>query len=288
MKKYLLLFVFVSFIIPQVTFASWWNPFGWGVFQTRNNQTQVLENRIKQLENTLASTTTENGDKAIIVDEQKPQPQSVVQPKKENPSPKAVNPSVVAPKVNTAIYPVQIAQTAKDFRAECKLTSRKDIDEGEQVKASIEAFEKSAYDVVWDKKYFTRQVDNYSAFFTVEGIGNHVITATVKRKSDGFSKIVKCPTILVPCREIGCLSKDEQKIKILNIIIDQINGWYDSPGGAISVCSQKESVIRAFEYEYTLLGGVNVPGFSKEIDCASNLAPKAYQYKIKFLINSLQ
>ena len=63
MKKYFKLFVvllLVSLIVPQITLAAWWNPFSWGiwgkisqVFHRTDSQTQVLENRVKELENKL-------------------------------------------------------------------------------------------------------------------------------------------------------------------------------------------------------------------------------------------
>ena len=53
--------MFGVFLIPQVVFAAWWNPFSWKVFHKEENKTQVLENRVKELEKKLevkASTTS--------------------------------------------------------------------------------------------------------------------------------------------------------------------------------------------------------------------------------------
>jgi hypothetical protein len=51
--KYLFTILLVCFIIPQIAFASWWNPFSWKIFNRTDTKTQVLENRIKELENKL-------------------------------------------------------------------------------------------------------------------------------------------------------------------------------------------------------------------------------------------
>lgn len=73
MKKYYKLFILllvVSFIVPQIAFASWWNPFSWNIwnkiFYKTDTQTQVLENRVKELENKLneKSAPTSNTTKA--------------------------------------------------------------------------------------------------------------------------------------------------------------------------------------------------------------------------------
>lgn len=60
MKKYLTALVLAVVIVPQVAFASWWNPFSWGVFHGADTKTQILETRVKELERKLeskASTT---------------------------------------------------------------------------------------------------------------------------------------------------------------------------------------------------------------------------------------
>jgi len=57
MKKWLV--VIISFlIIPQVTLAAWWNPFKWTLPSKKPSQTQILENRIKELETKLNTATT--------------------------------------------------------------------------------------------------------------------------------------------------------------------------------------------------------------------------------------
>ncbi len=63
--KVLIVILVVCFIMPQIALASWWNPFSWGiwgkisqVFHRTDNQTQVLENRVKELENKLDERST--------------------------------------------------------------------------------------------------------------------------------------------------------------------------------------------------------------------------------------
>ncbi len=74
--KRILLIILLTLIIPQVTLAAWWNPISWfggWSFLHRNNddKTQVLENRIQELEKKLGessiatSTGTTTTDRAI-------------------------------------------------------------------------------------------------------------------------------------------------------------------------------------------------------------------------------
>lgn len=65
MKKYykfLIILLVVSFVVPQIALASWWNPFSWNIwnkiFHRTDTKTQVLENRVKELENKLDEQTT--------------------------------------------------------------------------------------------------------------------------------------------------------------------------------------------------------------------------------------
>ena len=63
MKKYLHLIVgvlFITFIIPSIALASWWNPFSWFNNWGHSNQpdkTEILEKKVQELEAKLASTT---------------------------------------------------------------------------------------------------------------------------------------------------------------------------------------------------------------------------------------
>lgn len=69
MKKYYKFFILllvISFVVPQITFASWWNPFSWGIwnniFHKTDTKTQVLENRVKELENKLNDKSVPTSD----------------------------------------------------------------------------------------------------------------------------------------------------------------------------------------------------------------------------------
>ena len=42
-KKFLGVLLMIL-VIPQIAFASWWNPFGWGIFHKADTKTQILEN----------------------------------------------------------------------------------------------------------------------------------------------------------------------------------------------------------------------------------------------------
>lgn len=61
MKKILILGAVIAFIVPQIALASWWNPFSWNIFHKADTKTQILENRIQELEKKLEkeiATTT--------------------------------------------------------------------------------------------------------------------------------------------------------------------------------------------------------------------------------------
>jgi hypothetical protein len=67
MKKFsryqtILSFVVVALIVPQIALAAWWNPVswfnGWSFFHRTDTQTQVLKNRVKELEKKLENTAT--------------------------------------------------------------------------------------------------------------------------------------------------------------------------------------------------------------------------------------
>jgi len=42
MKKYAILILLLAFIIPSVVFASWWNPFSWGIFNKKISQSSSI------------------------------------------------------------------------------------------------------------------------------------------------------------------------------------------------------------------------------------------------------
>lgn len=46
------------FVIPQVTFAAWWNPFTWGIFHRSDIKTQIFENKLDANATTTIATST--------------------------------------------------------------------------------------------------------------------------------------------------------------------------------------------------------------------------------------
>ncbi len=78
MKKYYKFFIIlllVCFIVPQIAFASWWNPFSWNIwnniFHRSDTKTQILENRVKELEDKLSDQSTSASTGADDAKEQK-------------------------------------------------------------------------------------------------------------------------------------------------------------------------------------------------------------------------
>lgn len=57
MRNKLFFIVFLGLLVPQLALASWWNPFSW--FNNSDTKTQVLEQRIKELENKLNATSSD-------------------------------------------------------------------------------------------------------------------------------------------------------------------------------------------------------------------------------------
>ncbi len=65
--KPIILLIFISFVLfPTIALASWWNPFSWNVwsniFHKTNTKTQVLENRVKELEKKLGDIATSSNE----------------------------------------------------------------------------------------------------------------------------------------------------------------------------------------------------------------------------------
>ena len=58
MKKATFVIFFIGFLIPQIALASWWNPFSWKIFYRTDTNTQILENRVKELEKKLVNKAT--------------------------------------------------------------------------------------------------------------------------------------------------------------------------------------------------------------------------------------
>jgi hypothetical protein len=61
-KYFVSVFLTIIIIAPSITFASWWNPFSWSIFRKADTKTQILENRIVELETKLndIATTSQN------------------------------------------------------------------------------------------------------------------------------------------------------------------------------------------------------------------------------------
>ncbi len=57
MKKVNFLILLVI-LFPSFVSAAWWNPFSWKLIRRADNQTQVLEKRVKELEEKLSQTAT--------------------------------------------------------------------------------------------------------------------------------------------------------------------------------------------------------------------------------------
>ncbi len=95
-KKYFLIFLAILIIVPQVTFASWWNPVSWfshWTFHNNNSETETLEKKVSELENKInqlqnipntviptddkVTTDVSSADESISVLKEKPKLQSV-------------------------------------------------------------------------------------------------------------------------------------------------------------------------------------------------------------------
>lgn len=59
MKNKIVLAIFLMLLIPQVTFAAWWNPFTWKVFKFFQKQEPVVE-QVVEIEGTQNATTTDS------------------------------------------------------------------------------------------------------------------------------------------------------------------------------------------------------------------------------------
>lgn len=57
-KNLLVGITLAGLMLPQIVFAAWWNPFTWGTPKESDSKTQVLENRVKELESMLATTSS--------------------------------------------------------------------------------------------------------------------------------------------------------------------------------------------------------------------------------------
>lgn len=92
--------IVLAFIVPQIAFAAWWNPIswfgGWNFFHRADTQTQVLENRVKELEKQLANTATSTHPKVIEAAAPTPKKIAPIAPSKTI-APTPSNPIVTSP-----------------------------------------------------------------------------------------------------------------------------------------------------------------------------------------------
>src|SRR3989344_2683167 len=107
MKKYykfLIVLLVFSFIIPQIALGAWWNPFSWNIwnniFHRADTKTQVLENRVKELENKLSEKPASI---PTTVEETKPQKEEVVVPPKKVSTPPS---SISTPQTQVPTQPI--------------------------------------------------------------------------------------------------------------------------------------------------------------------------------------
>jgi len=110
--------IVLAFVIPQVAFAAWWNPIswfnGWSFFHRTDIQTQVLENRVKELEKRLENASTS----VAVATTTTEQSQTTKRPAQTTPvanvGAKNTIPVVDAPVVKQST-PAQPTQPAKDY-----------------------------------------------------------------------------------------------------------------------------------------------------------------------------
>ena len=99
----------LAFIVPQIAFAAWWNPIswfgGWNFFHRTDTQTQVLENRVKELEKKLENATTSTP--VITTKTMAPAKTKAV----ETPAPKKADPIATPAKT---VAPIQPAAPSAD------------------------------------------------------------------------------------------------------------------------------------------------------------------------------
>ncbi len=300
MKKSLSALLLVVFLVPSIAFASWWNPLSWfnnWKFNKQEPQVQILEERIKELEKKLEVNPNESTDviENVVLEETTEEkiPEFIPDkiPEKEKlPVQVTQTPTVVPAPV---VIQQPTAQLKLDpYEVRCEINTKKDIKRGDIVTANLSALTRgiSSYDVVWDKTYLTKIIKFNEASFTFDTIGAKKVFATVTRKSDNATGEVFCVDTFIACDGYYCLDERGKKKYKLQAIINEVETWYDGTYSYLSTverCNISESIIRALEYDYALIGGVNLPVFSKVQDCSNSVAPRAYQYKIQLLMDSL-
>lgn len=293
------------FLIPQIVFAAWWNPFSWFNNWTfteliKNSDTQILEDRIKDLEQKLeqvSSTTPIKNTTVSTTSEKNLIPSAVSVPQKKQ-TPLPVSPSV--PSIPVVTIPIQSVpkitnEIPKSFDSRCTLENNESnfFGTNNPVKASLRIWEggndaqSRYYSVIWKNLNGgkIKESTNKYAVFEFNKVGNYDINAEITKIATGEKQNAIC-SVSIYCDDYECLSLTDKKKSKLNEIIEEIDSWYDNEDVLYS-CAVAESIIRALEYDYTILGGQNIPTFNKTVDCASTVAPAAYRYKIDVLKKSL-
>ncbi len=280
MKKSILSLFLVILLTPSIVSAAWWNPFSWF-----NNWSFSKKITFVEVEEKIPPEIIEN---ITTVDDTTKEVTKEVKPKTNTKSSTTQEPNAIV----TTKTPQELPN---NISVRCSLSRDNTVDRNQLIKATLKDISVgiSKYNIVWDSEYLINSKDkeNKEAVFSFNKVGRKVLSATVTRISDGYVFRVDCPEIEVLCNAVDCLSESDKKKLILKNIINEIDSWYNNEYPSLSPeqrCSTAESIIRAFEYEYTLMGGINIPIFSKVVDCANSVAPKAYQYKIQLLRESLQ
>lgn len=265
---------------------------------SKDTSEDELIQRIEDLEKQLESTPTSTEEVIVEEEEDVTEAPSVPQslstpttpPVQSSPPPAIQTPTVEA--------------QPEDFRVNCvasylgdntsKFYSGDYIDVPQSTIVEFEVsilFESNKnYEIKWNRIPFYKEGFG-DVRFRFSNPGDYPITPTVTRISDGYSKEVECPIVVVSCNKFDCFSLKEKQETILNNILAEIDSWYDNTEfpllGPVNLCIIGESIVRAFEYAYELNGGTNAPGFSLEEDCATSVAPRAYQAKIELLKGAL-
>ncbi len=295
MRRTVISLLFLSFLIPQVAMAAWWDPTTWfnnWTFKKNDPSIQILENRIKDLEEQIEFKNIQSEPSTSLSSEESVE-ESVAETKlieelKIEKTPKIevlipvqpIEPAIVQKKINDQEVRCELSPKNSSIKRDDLVTAR----------LSAPSLGLSHYDIVWDTENL-KKINNFNEeSYKFSTVGSKVISASVTRKDDGATGLVKCAGIIVDCDSFDCLDDTEKKIYKLDEIIDIVDSWYDDNYPGLSPADQcyiAESIVRAIEYEYTLMGGVGLPVFSRTVDCANDLAPKAYEHKVKVLRESL-
>lgn len=200
--------------------------------------------------------------------------------------------------VSTPIVKTNVVTNNSNFTLRCKLSAQ-NVGLDDYVTASLKIYEDQEegqsknYEISWNQTDLSNSGEKEGKFkFSDEG--SHNISVTAKNKITNQVSTENCGSIYVECDEFDCLSHEEQQKVLrkdaLTDIINLINDWYGDDYPYLTAayqCSIAESIVRAHLYEYTTAGGLNAPEFSEGVDCANDLAPKAYKYKIELLKSTL-